>query len=203
MKSKIVFLDVGGIILEIDSRRSLEPLGIVDPKQQSEIWQRVVAMKCHHQFERGEICEDDFFKQLAQELAPSMAKSDLVSAWNRIVAGPLPGVEKIFDTYSGRVPLIALSNTNLCHYRHIIETFPILKRFDRFLSSFELGARKPEPEAFLAAAREMGVRPEECILVDDTMENIEAARAVGFKAYHSVNSVEQTMKALKELESQT
>jgi HAD superfamily hydrolase (TIGR01509 family) len=199
MKPKIVFLDVGGIILEIDSRRSLEPLGITDPRQQKEIWDRVVAMDCHHQFERGEICEDEFFKQLGSELAPNLAKSELISAWKRIITGPLPGVEKIFDTYSGKIPLIALSNTNLCHYRHITETFPILRRFDRFLSSFELGARKPEEDAFRVAATEMGVDPKDCVLIDDTMENIEAARRVGFTAYHSVNSVDQTMKALHEL----
>jgi FMN phosphatase YigB (HAD superfamily) len=197
MKPEVVFLDVGGVILQIDSGRSLEPLGVKDRNQQAEIWKKVVALECHHQFERGEICEDDFFKQLGSELAPHMTKDELVSAWNRIVAGQLQGVERIFDIYKGKIPLIALSNTNVSHYRHIVSNFSVLKRFDRFLSSFELGARKPEEECFKAAAIEMNVSPNLCLLIDDSHENLNAARRVGFQAYHSENSVEQTLKILE------
>lgn len=196
MKPEIVFLDVGGVILEIDSRRSLEPLGITDLAAQAKIWKTVSDMPAHHSFERGEICEDEFFKAVAKELQTSIPDGEIRKAWNRLVVGPLSGVELIFDTYSGKIPLIALSNTNVSHYRHIKKEFSILSRLDRFLSSFELGHRKPDAECFLAAAEEMKVKREACVLIDDNDDNIASAKRVGFQAFKSVNSPAQTLKHL-------
>jgi len=41
---------------------------------------------------------------------------------------------------------------------------------------------KPHPDLFLLAARRLGVRPEDCIVVEDSEAGIEAARAAGMRA---------------------
>jgi putative hydrolase of the HAD superfamily len=53
---------------------------------------------------------------------------------------------------------------------------------DVVLVSGVTGLRKPDPEAFLAAARVLGVAPERCLLVDDLAVNARAAAAVGMTA---------------------
>jgi len=40
--------------------------------------------------------------------------------------------------------------------------------------------QKPAPDLFLHAARQLGLRPEECVVVEDAAAGIEAARAGGF-----------------------
>lgn len=40
---------------------------------------------------------------------------------------------------------------------------------------------KPDPEAFLLAAKRLGVQPEECVMIEDASAGIEAARAAGMR----------------------
>ena len=53
------------------------------------------------------------------------------------------------------------------------------RMFDAVIRSDEVGLRKPEPEIYLLAAERLGLRPEECVFVDDMLANVEGARAVG------------------------
>ena len=47
--------------------------------------------------------------------------------------------------------------------------------------SFEVSLVKPDPEIYRLAAKRLGVRPEECVFVDDKTINVEAAESVGMK----------------------
>jgi histidinol-phosphate phosphatase family protein len=49
--------------------------------------------------------------------------------------------------------------------------------------------RKPAPGMVLAAARALGVRPQECVLIGDTGADIAAARAAGARALLVPNAV--------------
>lgn len=53
--------------------------------------------------------------------------------------------------------------------------------FDGVFLSFELGARKPEKEAFLAVLKKIKAQPSECILIDDKGQNVDGAVAVGMR----------------------
>jgi putative hydrolase of the HAD superfamily len=54
---------------------------------------------------------------------------------------------------------------------------------DRFYS-YELGVRKPEPQIYRLALTRAGLTPEETLLIDDRLENIVGARAVGMQTLH-------------------
>jgi len=47
------------------------------------------------------------------------------------------------------------------------------------VSSQEVNAGKPEPDVFLEAARRLSVRPEDCLVVEDSIVGIEAAHRAG------------------------
>jgi HAD superfamily hydrolase (TIGR01509 family) len=197
MKPKVILLDVGGVIVEIDARKPFHLMGIDDPKLQADLWVKVADADFHQQFERGEITEQTFFSRIANEIPKKFAWTELRDAWNSMVLGPLPNVEKIFDEFGSRAQIVALSNTNLSHYKYIFKTYPIFKRFDRILLSFELGHRKPEPECFRAAVKELAMKPEQCIFIDDNIANIDAAKSLGMRTGHSINSVDETLKILR------
>ena len=40
---------------------------------------------------------------------------------------------------------------------------------------------KPDPAIYRLAAERLGVKPEECVFVDDLLENVEAAESIGMK----------------------
>jgi putative hydrolase of the HAD superfamily len=56
---------------------------------------------------------------------------------------------------------------------------PEFAELDAFVDATELGARKPAPEAYLAAAGALAVAPQGVVFLDDTRECVEGARRVG------------------------
>jgi len=59
---------------------------------------------------------------------------------------------------------------------------PRTARIERFVFSNEIGVRKPDPAAFAALAAAMGLPSEAIVFVDDAPRNVDAARALGFRA---------------------
>lgn len=53
--------------------------------------------------------------------------------------------------------------------------------FDDILLSFEVGMAKPDLTIYRLATKRLGVKPEECVFVDDLLENVEAAESIGMK----------------------
>jgi HAD superfamily hydrolase (TIGR01509 family) len=56
---------------------------------------------------------------------------------------------------------------------------PEFAELDAFVDATDVGARKPAPEAYLAAADALAVRPQGVVFLDDTPECVEGARRVG------------------------
>jgi putative hydrolase of the HAD superfamily len=60
--------------------------------------------------------------------------------------------------------------------------FDWLPRFDVLVWSYQLRLAKPDPAIYHHVLQQLGTRPEETLFLDDKLVNIEAARALGFKA---------------------
>jgi len=54
--------------------------------------------------------------------------------------------------------------------------------FDTVVTLDDVGRAKPEPDLFLEAARRLGVPPERCLVFEDSLPGIEAARQAGMQA---------------------
>lgn len=197
MKFDIVFLDVGGIVLEIEWQLTTQALGIHDVEAQNRIWNKVGKWDVFHSFERGHITPEQFFDQFRKEM-DFQKQIDLEHAWNQLIKGELPKADEIFKLLKGKIPVVALSNTNLSHRKYFDVEFPVMKNFDQILTSYELGHRKPDLEIYVAAAEKMNVQPERCLFIDDSLANVEAARRVGFTAHQTINSPQETIQFLKE-----
>ena len=67
-------------------------------------------------------------------------------------------------------------------------------RLSRFLHwtfvSCLTGVRKPDPQAYLGAAAALQLEPKACLFIDDRVENVEAATAVGMDAILKVDSTQ-------------
>lgn len=67
------------------------------------------------------------------------------------------------------------------------EDYPLIDHFDGIVISAEVGIKKPDPQIYHLAAESVGVKVKEALFVDDFMENVEGARAVGMAAIHYSN----------------
>jgi HAD superfamily hydrolase (TIGR01549 family) len=69
--------------------------------------------------------------------------------------------------------------------------------FDVVVLSSDIGMTKPNPDIFALTAIKLGVLPEECIMIDDLLINIEGARQTGMKGV-VYSTVEQAKRAIDE-----
>lgn len=51
--------------------------------------------------------------------------------------------------------------------------------FDAIVAGDKLKANKPAPDIFLAGAQLMGLKPTECVVVEDTPSGVQAAKTAG------------------------
>ena len=59
--------------------------------------------------------------------------------------------------------------------RLILEILDLIGLFDAIVDGNDVSTAKPDPEVFLLAAEKLGMRPEECIVIEDAQAGIEAA----------------------------
>ena len=64
----------------------------------------------------------------------------------------------------------------------ILERLKIVDLFDAIVDGTKVSRAKPDPEVFLAGAKELGLLPEECIVFEDAVAGVEAAHRGGMAA---------------------
>ena len=96
------------------------------------------------------------------------------------LVSPMPGAIRLLDELkeAGWSQAVASSapqkNIDL-----VVDTFDIRRYFAAILSGAGFPAGKPDPALFLQAARELGLHPERCVVVEDAPVGVEAARRAG------------------------
>lgn len=95
----------------------------------------------------------------------------------RIFRGARSAITSLHKKY--RVALVSSSPRKIVGL--VIEKGGIGGELDCVLSGDDVEKGKPDPEPFLTAARALGVRPVECVVVEDSLNGIEAARRAGMK----------------------
>ena len=65
-----------------------------------------------------------------------------------------------------------------------LELTGLFPRFaGRIFSAYEVGSWKPDPGLFLHAAQAMGVNPESCVVIEDSLPGVQAGIAAGMRVY--------------------
>lgn len=133
---------------------------------------------------------------------------------------PKKGMFELLDylkTTDIKLAIASGSNTEI-----VINNFTELNAldyFDAFVGGEKVNNGKPAPDIFLYAARELGVKPEECIVFEDSANGILAAVNAGMKTIgipdvvqfddatnavllHELNSLDEAIDIIKEIRGQ-
>lgn len=105
----------------------------------------------------------------------------------------ISGVRDLIENYHANgLTLVLGSSATMASIERIFKRFDLNRYFKAKLSGAELKASKPHPEIFIKAAQATGFSPQECIVIEDATNGIEAAKgagifAVAFDSVHSKN----------------
>ncbi|HAE92934.1 MAG TPA: HAD family phosphatase, partial [Hyphomonas atlantica] len=83
------------------------------------------------------------------------------------------------------VPLYALSNMPADPWDEMLEAFDVLRRFRHVVVSGQINMIKPNADIYHHALKMMdGPDPDKVIFIDNSLPNVEAADALGFRTHH-------------------
>ena len=87
------------------------------------------------------------------------------------------------------------SSNNESAVEAVKNKFGLEKYIDVFINGEAVTKGKPHPEIFLTAAKQMGLKPEDCLVIEDTKNGVLAAKAAGMKCvgFQNKNSGEQDL----------
>jgi len=154
-----------------------------------------------YQFERGEIDQQTFLDHFLPD-GPQFDHAAFLDLFRRGYRW-LDGIEDILARLQARgVEMHCMSN-----YPRWFEVIEECLGLSRYLPwsfvSCKTGLRKPDSEAYLAAARQLGRPPQQFLFIDNKEGNCVAARAVGMDAVCFVDaaqlSAELQQRSLLEL----
>lgn len=91
----------------------------------------------------------------------------------------IPEVLEHIEAQHGRIPFAVVSGSTRESVEASLRSLSLLDRFDTLVCAGDYKNAKPAPDAFLVAAERLGVKPEACLVFEDTEMGIQAARAAG------------------------
>lgn len=118
-------------------------------------------------------------------LASSVCANDLIAYWfemdSRIVQTVLSDV-RVARNHG--LPVYLATNQEHIRADYLMQTLRLCDEVDGIVYSAKAGYKKPDAEFYTFAEQTTGYQPEELILIDDSVTNVEAAKASGWCAVH-------------------
>ena len=186
-----IIFDLGGVILEIDynrTRKEFEDLGV---KHFDEMYSQQKANKLFRKLETGHISNEDFFKELDSITNLNLTADQIRTAWDAMLLEFREDSLKFLGEIKLKYNTYLFSNTNFIHMEAFHKIFHRVERdhtfneyFDKAFYSCEIGLRKPDLESYQWILDHLDIKAEKTLFIDDSIQNIEAAKKVGLQTVH-------------------
>ncbi len=126
----------------------------------------------------------EIFHEARKACPPPQELSNRV--WQRMLDRPLEeiteisGASRLISMLRERdVPLAVASGSRLVFIERVLTTLVLKEHFMAIASSQEVVYGKPAPDVFLLAAARLGVPPSSCVVIEDGINGMHAARSAG------------------------
>jgi beta-phosphoglucomutase len=90
-----------------------------------------------------------------------------------------PGAKELLKALQGKVKLALASMNNRPVINHMLRTMDIENCFNAIVAVEEVEKFKPNPEIFLKAAAKLHLSPAACVVVEDSIFGVQAAKTAG------------------------
>ncbi|MDG6909887.1 MAG: HAD family phosphatase [Nitrososphaerota archaeon] len=178
----VLLCDVGGVLIENPWIETARAMGTQHGKEEAVVFEALTRLS--RELDGGRLSLAEFHGRVCAELGLHVE----FSAFKRALESSLKKVPSVWGAVDSLrrergARVVALSNMSREVWKSLQERFDIGSLFSSEVLSFELGILKPDPAIYIEAVKRADAQPGACLFVDDIVENIEAARALGIKAY--------------------
>ncbi|WP_299255041.1 HAD family phosphatase [uncultured Lacinutrix sp.] len=183
---KTIIFDFGDVFINLDKEGAMT--NALELFEMEELSEDLIAINAL--YEQGLLSTDEFI-DFYRENFPKLSKQEIIEAWNFIICDFPPKRLAFIEQLAKdkKYNLILLSNTNELHIdcikEHISFYDDFKAAFNKFYLSHEIMLRKPNADIFEFVLKENKLKPEDCLFIDDTLENTEAAAKLGINVWNN------------------
>jgi HAD superfamily hydrolase (TIGR01549 family) len=171
----IIVFDLGDVLFTWSQQ--------TDTKVSPKTMRKIISMPAWYEYEKGLLARDACYEQIGDELG--LPAVEIANAFEQARDSLREDrrMTAFIHQIKARKPnlsVYAMSNISREDYDFLRTTVEAdWSLFDRVFPSGHAGMRKPDVQFFKHVLREISGKPEEVIMVDDKLENIESARSLG------------------------
>ena len=184
---KNYIFDFGNVITEFVPKKMTRPYA--DSDEECKVISDVVFDRLYwDRLDNGTITDEEVKDGIRSRLPKELHQKAIntYDNWMRNME-PICGMQKLVaDISESGAKLFLLSNISIQFANGYVSVPWIKEVFDKFAGlvfSGPIGLLKPNKEIFEYLMNKYGLKPEECMFIDDTKKNVEGAEAVGIKGY--------------------
>jgi FMN phosphatase YigB (HAD superfamily) len=186
----LIIFDLGRVLVDFDFAAVIRNLKKYTALSEKQIRRYFETTPLWDRFERGHVTPAQFFKALSKDLKlKKLSYEKFGPLWNSIFTEKHDTVAVLRDLRS-RYRLAMLSNVNELHWEFIAGRHAFMNWFDHPVASYAVGYRKPDAEIFRIVLRQANVPPQRAVFIDDVESHVQAAKAIGIRAYRFVNATQ-------------
>lgn len=195
---KTVIFDIGNVLTQFSWKEHFASFGYSE-EVQKKLGQATVLNPRWNEYDLGNLSDDEILESFIQN-EPSIEKELRESL--RDMSGILkrcdyaiPWIEEL--KAKGYLTLY-LSNFSEKALRDCSAVMDFIPHMDGGVFSCKVHLTKPNAAIYRLLLERYSLKPEECVFLDDTLQNIEAARALGIHGIHFTGK-EQAVRELAAL----
>jgi beta-phosphoglucomutase-like phosphatase (HAD superfamily) len=194
---RLVIFDCDGILVDTERMANVSLAKMV-----TELGFPITGPECQQRFmgrtleNVKDLVEDLTGHSLPDDWPDQVRKRDLEVFKAGVPA--IHGVSGVLDDLDRRqVPYCVGSSGKYAKMRTTLGSSGLLPRLDgKLYSAEDCEHGKPAPDVFLLAARSMGFTPETCVVIEDSLPGVRAARAAGMGVFAYVEDPSCDREAL-------
>lgn len=190
-KIKNLLFDLGGVLLNIDYHKTADAFKKLGVTKFDELYSQAGANDLFEALETGKITEADFYAALQQYCKPETSKQQIEGAWNSMLLNFRIESLDWLKSHKEQYNIFLLSNTNSIHLKAFNKIFEkevahssLDDYFIKAYYSHNIQMRKPYTETYHFVLNDAGLKAEETLFIDDSINNIEGAKLAGLQIHH-------------------
>jgi putative hydrolase of the HAD superfamily len=189
---RAVIFDIGRVLVKVDVARAIEGLSHGISLSPQELWNTIEKDPRWPDWQEGRIGPHDWHAHISRRLGSRLSFDEFREAWNRsLVPQPLQ-TDDLFEELRKKRKLALLSNTDPIHVQHLEATYSFFDFIPAAARIYSCAVRasKPSPVIFQAALKAVNTPAPQAVFIDDILEYVQAARALGMYGIHYQNPKE-------------
>lgn len=188
MKAKIdtVIFDLGGVLIDWNPEYLYTKIFKNDQNKMDWFLKNVCTPSWNMEQDAGRSF-DEAAKLLQKEYPEyEFEIKAFYDRWEEMLAGEISGTVMILNELKtlNKVSLYALTNWSEETFPIAQRRFDLLKLFQGIVVSGTEKTRKPFPKIYEIILKRYDLTAENCLFIDDSLDNVKAARALGISALH-------------------